>query len=332
MNENSVCPIWGTAASVGGVMNRPGVEVVDSPRACGEYVIFRRARIMLKNRDERFKARLTTWLIEQRRLGVEHPEITEHTIPEIEKRRDLSVHERADRLLRYLGQLEQYAGAGIGSITSEDNRFLNMLAWLESTVNTSAISSQRREVQFFLNYLETQGWIETLKFEGRETDHITVEGYARLAELDNVATDSSQAFVAMWFDDSMSDVYENSVRPGIEDAGYEARRIDRIEHINKIDDEIIAEIRRSRFVVADFTHGDTGARGGVYYEAGFAHGLNIPVIFTCRKDVLEDIHFDTRQYNHIPWEPEKLVEFRKALSDRISAVIGDYPNKRQNAV
>ena len=45
-------------------------------------------------------------------------------------------------------------------------------------------------------------------------------------------------------------------------------RIDRHEHVNKIDDEIIAEIRRARFVVADFTHGDTGGRGSVYYEAG----------------------------------------------------------------
>ena len=135
----------------------------------------------------------------------------------------------------------------------------------------------------------------------------------------------------MWFDDSMKDAYENGIKLGIEDAGYNPLPINRKEHINKIDDEIIAEIRRSRFVVADFTHGDTGARGGVYYEAGFAHGLNIPVIFTCRKDVLEDIHFDTRQYNHIPWEPEKLVEFRKALADRISAVIGDGPNKTQDA-
>ena len=172
---------------------------------------------------------------------------------------------------------------------------------------------------------------------------LTVEGYARLADLEKVAVNSSQAFVAMWFDDSMKDTYEIGIKPGIEDAVYEARRIDWIEHINKIDDEIIAEIRRSRFVVADFTHRDfeackdeeerkrAGARGGVYYEAGFAHGLDIPVIFTCRKDVLENIHFDTRQYNHIAWEPDKLEEFSKALADRIAAVIGDGPNKTQNS-
>lgn len=135
----------------------------------------------------------------------------------------------------------------------------------------------------------------------------------------------------MWFDDSMNDAYEKGIKPGIEAVGYKAFRIDSKEHSNKIDDEIIAEIRRSRFVVADFTHGDTGARGGVYYEAGFAHGLNIPVIFTCRADLVEKVHFDTRQYNHITWGPGKLEEFRKALSYRISAVIGDGPNKTQDA-
>ena len=65
--------------------------------------------------------------------------------------------------------------------------------------------------------------------------------------------------------------------------------------------------------------------GGVYYEAGFAHGLDIPVIFCCRKDVLEKVHFDTRQYNHIVWE--KPEELREKLANRIAAVIGDGPGK-----
>ena len=102
---------------------------------------------------------------------------------------------------------------------------------------------------------------------------------------------SKQGFVAMWFDASTSDAYDHGIKPGIEDAGYEARRIDEKEHNNKIDDEIIAEIRRSRFVVADFTCGTVPhegkevaiPRGGVYYEAGFAQGLNVPLIWTCHE-------------------------------------------------
>ena len=131
----------------------------------------------------------------------------------------------------------------------------------------------------------------------------------------------------MWFDTSLDEVWDNAIKPGIEDAGYEAIRIDRKEHVNKIDDEIIAELRRARFVVADFTQGNDGPRGGVYYEAGFAHGRDVPVIFTCRKDAIEKVHFDTRQYNHIVWEAEKLDKFRDRLTKRIGAVIGDGPRE-----
>ena len=129
----------------------------------------------------------------------------------------------------------------------------------------------------------------------------------------------------MWFHESMDDVWLKAVKPGIEDAGYEPVRIDRKEHVNKIDDEIIAELQRARFVVADFTHGDDGPRGGVYYEAGFAHGKDREVVFTCEKDALQRIHFDTRQYNHIVWEAEKLDEFRRRLKNRICAVVGEGP-------
>ena len=122
----------------------------------------------------------------------------------------------------------------------------------------------------------------------------------------------------------MNEAWNHGIFPAVRDAGYEPVRIDQKEHVNKIDDEIVAEIRRARFVVADFTQGDTGARGGVYYEAGFAQGLGIRVIFSCRKDRLEEVHFDTRQYNHIVWEtPEDL---RDQLAKRIAAVLGDGPN------
>ena len=151
---------------------------------------------------------------------------------------------------------------------------------------------------------------------------VTVDGYGRIAE--QVANiDSSQAFVAMWFDDSMNESFETGIKSAIEDAGYNPLRIDRKDHINKIDDEIIAELRRSRFVVADFTDGVGGARGGVYYEAGFAHGLNLPVIFTCRTDAVESLHFDTNHYSHIVWSTP--AELREKLKTRILAVIGQGP-------
>ena len=151
---------------------------------------------------------------------------------------------------------------------------------------------------------------------------VTVEGHTRIAE-QATNVDSSQAFVAMWFHNSMTKAYDDGFRPAIEQARYNPLRIDRKEHINKIDDEIIAEIRRSRFLVADFTQGSDGARGGVYYEAGFAHALGLPVIFTCHKRALNDLHFDTDHYNHIVWTDENGL--REKLKNRILAVIGEGP-------
>ncbi|PZM10165.1 nucleoside 2-deoxyribosyltransferase [Rhizobium tubonense] len=160
---------------------------------------------------------------------------------------------------------------------------------------------------------------------------LTFDGYSHLEQLKANPRASLQAFVAMWFGIEVAEAYKNGIGPAIIDAGYRPMRIDQKEHNNKIDDEIIAEIRRSRFVVADFTCGLVFSertqtaipRGGVYYEAGFAQGLGIPVIWTCREDHIEHVHFDTRQFNHITWKtPEEL---REKLKNRIGAVIGDGP-------
>ena len=186
------------------------------------------------------------------------------------------------------------------------------------------------EVQYLVGQLEKKNFLEARQEADNETEHtVTIDGYAYLAELRKKAVDSQRAFIAMWFDETLLAAWEKGIEPGIRDAGYEPVRIDRKDHNNKIDDEIVAEIRRAHFLVADFTQGDTGARGGVYYEAGFAHGLNIPVIFTCREDAVDSLQFDTRQYNHITWKtPEEL---RERLTKRVSATIGDGPLAKPNS-
>ena len=146
------------------------------------------------------------------------------------------------------------------------------------------------------------------------TTLFTVEGLRRLDELRERQPDSRQAFVAMSFAEEMHPIWENGFKPGIEDTNYyRAFRVDLAEYNEKIDDHIIAELRRSGLVVADFTEN----RGGVYFEAGFGLGLDIPLIFTCRSDCIDEVHFDTRQYNHIVWETPEIL--RERLSDRIAA-------------
>lgn len=157
-----------------------------------------------------------------------------------------------------------------------------------------------------LNYLESPV---------KSTFRLTLNGWERAAEIREEVTDSDRAFVAMWFKDKLRPAWEDGFKPALKQTGYSPIRIDRIEHNDRIDDRIIGEIRGSGLLVADFT----GNRGGVYFEAGFALGLELPVIWTCHEDCVDDLHFDTRQYNHIVWEePDDL---RESLEDRIRATI-----------
>lgn len=61
-----------------------------------------------------------------------------------------------------------------------------------------------------------------------------------------------------------------------------------------------------------------GARGSVYYEVGFAHGLNVPVIFTAQEGTKP--HFDMSTYPHIFWNSDELPAFQDALTNRILAL------------
>ena len=104
-------------------------------------------------------------------------------------------------------------------------------------------------------------------------------------------------------------------KPGKKPTTKSELRVDLKEHNDKICDLIVAEIRRSKFVVADFTlH-----KAGVYFEAGFALGLGIPVVWTCREDELNQTHFDTRQYNHVVWKDAQ--DLFEKLKRRIEATI-----------
>ena len=313
------CQIWPDYNSRGGYVESEKVNVIGcSPRAGGGYKITPEAIRLLEHHEitDEIRARLTTILVDQRERTSSWPTVTTGMIDRARLNQPMVVDQRAERLLKFISRQVETIAETI-SITKES---YEAYAWSEST--------EWYEITYLLEYLGEMGWVKrysTPMKHGIQYIHgwqLTVSGHGKIAE-QRVSVDSSQALVAMWFDESMAEAFEEGIEPAIREAGFEPLRIDRKEHINKIEDEIIAEIRRSRFVVADFTHGKKGARGGVYYEAGFAHGLNLPVIFTCREDKMNTLHFDTAHYVHISWkDPEDL---RGQLRTRILAVIGEGP-------
>lgn len=127
---------------------------------------------------------------------------------------------------------------------------------------------------------------------------------------------SRDCFVAMWFDASMDETYRVGICAPLKDMGYNPVRIDKKEHNSRIDQQIFDEIRKSRFLISDIT----GHRGGVYYESGFASGLGLPVIQTCKERDFKDRHFDVFTINTIVYKTDE--ELATRLRQRVLETIG----------
>jgi hypothetical protein len=212
-----------------------------------------------------------------------------------------TIAERLDRTLLNLEGLSRQPGTRIPL----NSRFDGAIAFAENDVAFSFLFSQ----------LKADGYVE---WGGSWPGDVvlTVKGWNRVAELQRGGPLSKQVFVAMSFDPSLSDAYENGIKPAIEtDCGFVAFRVDQAQHNEDINDKIIAEMLKSKFMVSDFT----GHRHGVYFEAGFMLGLGRGVIFSCREGQIGQAHFDTSHRNHIIWKDA--ADLREKLKTRIQGTI-----------
>jgi hypothetical protein len=199
------------------------------------------------------------------------------------------------------------APSGLGGSDLNHSRALALTA--------AAWAANSNELWFLLvDYLADSEKCVIRVGQGDRVFRISPKGWTRLA---GANPNSRVGFIAMWIDARLNPLFA-AIEKGISDAGYAPERIDKVEHNNRIDDEIIAHIRRSRFIVADMT----GNRGGVYFESGFALGLGLEVIWLCRKGRLNRVHFDNRQYNFIEWSFDDLPDLTKRLTTRIEARFG----------
>jgi hypothetical protein len=218
-----------------------------------------------------------------------------------------TIAEKIDKLLKYVVQRSHFFGDKVLIEFSKDYSITYSLNFLEFGQILASIKE--------LNYLNKLN----------KEYYATRDGWMRYEDIIRNPIKTNQAFVAMQFgstkdiQDKMLKVYHVGIERAINDAEtipkYKPIRIDRVEHNDPIDSRILVEIRKSRFVVADFT----GHRGGVYFETGYALALGIPVIWTCRKDESDKMHFDTRQFNRIDWDNEN--DLYEKLKRRIEGSI-----------
>jgi hypothetical protein len=236
---------------------------------------------------------------------------SEEDLLKIAEQPDVGVQEKLHLLLRYLAKLSSQPGKETFYDVEHDYTMIQ--------------ARNRGEALFYVDALTEAGWINTTRYHGHHGPiktipfTLTTQGWIELERISQSGRESSNAFIAMSFDPSR-ERFGRAIQEAITEAGYLPIRIDQIEHLNRIDDEMIARIRASKFMIADFT----GHRHNVYFEAGFMLGLGRPVISLCEKTDLENLHFDTRQYAMIDYADEE--DLKKRLKVRILANLGAGPH------
>jgi len=122
----------------------------------------------------------------------------------------------------------------------------------------------------------------------------------------------NDVFVIMSFDKGQRDAFFVSIEPTLKSLGFNPVRVDQIQHNTTVTPEIMRQIERSVFIVADLT----GERPNVYYEVGYAHRADKEVILLSKKDTA--IHFDVAAINRI--EYEDYTELSSSLKKRVVGV------------
>ena len=180
-----------------------------------------------------------------------------------------TIDEKADKLLLAFAAKSEYAG--------------HSFFWLEDRFEyeARAWALHQGELAFVTNILVANNMINGGVFEKEELEYdsapynlepfvqITPKGWQRIQEINETRGSGDQVFIACSFRDEIIDVMKSYVLTAISDAGYKYEFLAISEHNDKLDDKIIAEIRKSKFIVADLTD----HKPNVYYETGFAKGM-----------------------------------------------------------
>jgi hypothetical protein len=129
-------------------------------------------------------------------------------------------------------------------------------------------------------------------------------------------------FVALTAGPETAKAWMQGYLPAIRAAGHQAEPPLPIGLAEGVTEAVLSQIRKSRLLVADYTRAD----GAVPFVSGFALGLGIPVVSTCRVDQAADLRAsDRRGQDMLRWErPEDLAA---GLAARIVDALGRSPTE-----
>ena len=108
-----------------------------------------------------------------------------------------------------------------------------------------------------------------------------------------ISAQALSAFVVMQFTSPFNELYEDVIQPVCADLGIEAYRASDIYRPGVILQDIIQGLAESNVIIAEITP----ANPNVFYELGYSHALNKPVILLAARDT--ELPFDVGGYRVI---------------------------------
>lgn len=127
--------------------------------------------------------------------------------------------------------------------------------------------------------------------------------------------ENPKAFVLMPFEPEFNSIYEDLIKPALEDAGYDVVRADSFLDQQNILRDIVRGIATADLIIADLTT----LNPNVLYELGLSHGLGIPTILLAQS--IEDVPFDLRSYRILTYsvrfdQVHKLKQSLKEIGEK----------------
>jgi len=173
-------------------------------RAGGRYEITGTAEVVLAKLNKKELAKLTTWLVDQRRMGIECPVVSNDTFDRVELRRPLAVQARLDRFLLYRDSLDVPINASIRLRNPDPlhiSRLQTLAAWTECIEDA--------ETHWLAVLLSDEGFAKFDNTNYKVT--ISAAGWRLIESLKHRIGPTSQGFVAMWFHPSTEDAYLDGI-------------------------------------------------------------------------------------------------------------------------
>ena len=242
--NNCICPLCDTSAHEVSDQ-RMSMFMVICP-TCGKFRFDARSKDLFleplrkAHNNSRYKISHNIRSISERARGKRvdsfFPVYRHHDFEVMLDRPDPSVKEKLDSLLRYLASLSEYPGHAANFDYEHDYSVLGAKKPQEACFYVQALQEQR--LLAFKNYT---GINTVLQFT------LSTDGWTELDRITQSGAESSNAFIAMWFNPSRS-AFDDATQQAITGAGYIPVRIDQVEHLNRIDDEIIARLTEVRGV------------------------------------------------------------------------------------